>query len=496
MASSISNTSPKVKFGIVGSPYPTSTSLVGVSNTTPMVGVQKAPKKTSTDYTSRVFNVPPQNTTTGGGAAVTGGYASPTPSVQQRLTDAQNQLSSIQGGVNNLRTQEQQSNIHGLLKPPAQQATQFGSLVGQLIGSSSPSNSQKGLIESLRKTAERNAEIGNNAQDIATKYSDEIARVGKLGAGAVAGGLSTGSNVVGSGNAAIASQSASQRMDALAAAEAAALQGTGQQLTGAEQQANAFNQALGGSNTQQQLQQAGLSSAATYAQPSTAGYGQTVFDPLTGTFQGQSSLDPSVVANQLAQEVQSGRMTYDQAVASLGYAGGAGQQFLNQALGGGYNIPLSTASIQGQASIMGQLPQLESYDVAAEGIKNKITSYLDQNTSLNASDLAAGNKLQQWIQGKQLTDPKYQTLFNYLNEYTNTLAPILGVGGDPTNLKTEIAQSFINAAASGQSIKEVLENMQQLSRGKLQDIRSGATGGGVVSNPGSSTTGSGGLFDW
>ena len=105
--------------------------------------------------------------------------------------------------------------------------------------------------------------------------------------------------------------------------------------------------------------------------------------------------------------------------------------------------------------------------------------------------------MQQWIQGKQLTDPKYQTLFNYLNEYTSTLAPILGVGGDPTNLKTQIAQSFINAAASGQSIKTVLENMQGLSKGKIQDIRSGATGGGVVSSPTTGTgTGSGGLFDW
>lgn len=253
--------------------------------------------------------------------------------------------------------------------------------------------------------------------------------------------------------------------------------------------------------TEQQLQQAALSSAATYAQPSVAGYGQTTFDPLTGTFSGgQDGLDPRSVAIDLAQKVANNEMTYEQAVASLGYAGGAGQQFLNQALQGvapNFNIPRSTATITGQADVFGQLPALESADTAAEGIKNKITTYLASNPQLNPSALAAGNVLQQWIQGKQLSDPKYQTLFNYLNEYTNTLAPILGVGGDPTNLKTQIAQSFINAAASGQSISEVLENIQGLSRGKIQDIRSGAAGGGVVSTPQTGGgTGSGGLYDW
>ena len=80
-----------------------------------------------------------------------------------------------------------------------------------------------------------------------------------------------------------------------------------------------------------------------------------------------------------------------------------------------------------------------------------------------------------------MTDPKYQTLFNYLNEYTSTLAPILGVGGSATNLKTEIAQSFVNAQASGASIKEVLNNIESLADNKIQNLKSGAVGGGVVS---------------
>jgi hypothetical protein len=149
--------------------------------------------------------------------------------------------------------------------------------------------------------------------------------------------------------------------------------------------------------------------------------------------------------------------------------------------------PVAAAAASG---ILSNIPALQSANTAAEGIKNTITNYLGANPSLNPSELAAGNLLQQWIQGKQLTDPKYQTLFNYLNEYTNTLAPILGVGGDPTNFKTQIAQGFINAAASGQSITQVLNAMSQLATNKIHDMQSGALGGGTtVSQNGGGTGG-------
>lgn len=375
----------------------------------------------------------------------------------------------------------------------------YGSIVSGLVDASSPSKNQTDLLKKLTQAGEQNTILGDQARQIAEMYGPEIARVGGLGAGANAAYGSTGSNIVGEGNAAIASANASARMNALAAGETAQLAGNSQQLTAQNQLQGAYGTALGGANTQQAQTISGLGTAAGFAVPTPTSYGQTVFNPLTGEFSGgNANLDPQTAASQLAQEVTSGRMTYDQAVASLGYAGGAGQQFLNQALqGSGYNIPLGQATVAGQANAIGQLPALESANTAAEGIKSKIVTYLASNPQLNPSALAVGNTLQQWIQGKQLTDPKYQTLFNYLNEYTNTLAPILGVGGDPTNLKTQIAQSFINAAASGQSIATVLDNMQTLSAGKLQDLRSGATGGGVVSSPiTGSGTGTGSIWDF
>ena len=70
----------------------------------------------------------------------------------------------------------------------------------------------------MESQALKGEQIGNRAAEISDMYGSEIARVGRLGAGAVAGAQSTGTDVVGRGNAAIASQSASNRISALGAA--------------------------------------------------------------------------------------------------------------------------------------------------------------------------------------------------------------------------------------------------------------------------------------
>jgi hypothetical protein len=239
----------------------------------------------------------------------------------------------------------------------------------------------------------------------------------------------------------------------------------------------------GSSLTGQGQQLTALGTAAGLAQPGQAAFGQTVFDPLTGQYTGGGGL-PAETMQQYAQMAASGQIS---SVPSFITSNPVLNAQLNEAAKA-INPNFSPITSAAQGEIIASLPELEAVNTQAEGIKNKIVSYLNSNPGLNPSTLAAGNILQQWIQGKQLADPRYQTLFNYLNEYTSTLAPILGVGGDTTNLKTEIAQSFINAKASGQSIAQVLDSMSQLAEGKIQDRRSGALGGGVVSSPGGATT--------
>ncbi len=245
------------------------------------------------------------------------------------------------------------------------------------------------------------------------------------------------------------------------------LAGLGEQFSGAT---NLLNSAV-----EQRGQTMGaLNSAAGLAQPSPSAFGQTTFNPLAGGFQGNGGLPPDVM-QQYAQMAASGQYA---AIPAFITSNPVLNAQLNVAAKA-FNPNFTPVGAQGASNVLSTIPGLQSAETAADGIKNTITSYLSSNPQLNPSDLAVGNKLQQWIQGVQLTDPKYQTLFNYLNEYTNTLAPILGVGGDPTNLKTQIAQSFVNAAASGQSITEVLEAISQLAKNKVTDLQRGATGQGT-----------------
>ena len=65
-------------------------------------------------------------------------------------------------------------------------------------------------------------------------------------------------------------------MSALTDAQQAELQGLAKQLEAQGYSNEAISSALAGVNTMQTTQIGGLGSAANYAQPSTAGYGQTI----------------------------------------------------------------------------------------------------------------------------------------------------------------------------------------------------------------------------
>lgn len=323
------------------------------------------------------------------------------------------------------------------------------------------------VLGSLANSGAANNALGQNAQNIAANYGQQIANVGGQGAKFQAGQLTTGTTPVAEGNAAVTAQTTAAQQAALAAGEQAA-------LTGNQQAISAQGQT-----------QSALATAAGLAQPSQAAFGQTVFDPATGQYTGGGGL-PADVMQQYAQMAVNGNYSAIPSSVTSNPVLNAQLNVAAQAL----NPSFSPVQAQGASGVIGGLAQLTSANTAADGIKNTITSYLSSNPQLNPAGFTAGNQLSQWLAGKQLGDPKYQTLANYLNEYTNTLAPILGVGGDATNLKTQIAQGFVNAAASGQSISSVLESMSQLATNKIQDIQNGATGGST-SVP-SSTNGSGG----
>lgn len=327
------------------------------------------------------------------------------------------------------------------------------------------------VVSSLAGLSKPYSDLAAKAGTIADEYGAKIADVGAKGARFQAGQLTTGTTPVAEGNAAVTARSVAAEQSALASGEQAALQGVSTGISANQGAASALGAAGG------------------LAAPQVTAYGQTSFNPVSGDFANGGSL-PAEVMQQYAQMASSGQYSAIPSFITSNPVLNAQLNVAAKALNPNYT-PVGAA---GASGVLSGIPALQSANTAADGIKNTIVSYLGANPQLNPSDLAAGNLLQQWIQGKQLTDPKYQTLFNYLNEYTNTLAPILGVGGDATNLKTQIAQGFVNAAASGQSISQVLSSMSQLATNKIQDLSSGATGGGTaVPNP--ATAGTGGFAE-
>ena len=445
---------------------------------------------------SQIQSQPPQQIKTQATSSPVRGVISPTqssinPQIATPQTPVTPNPNTFPGIVGNLVSSTQQA------QPVTNQA------VTGLIGPASTSPKAQDFTQQVASYGQGNIDIGNQAAQIAADYGRRISDVGQQGARGSGGYSTTGTSPVAEGNAGVIARNTAAIQSALAAGGNMALQGTAQRLTGQNQAASAANQAASQSYTGLGYQQAGLNSAASLAQgqqtitqsglqqagsltqPYPTAYGQTSFDPGTGQFgQGGDGSLPSGVMQQYAQMAATGQYA---AIPSFITSNPVLNAQLNVAAKA-FNPKYTPVGAQGASQVLGNIPAMESANTAAEGIKNTIVSYLQANPQLNPNALAVSNQLQQWVQGKQLTDPKYQTLFNYLDEYTNTLAPILGVGGNPTNLKTQIAQGFINAAASGQSITEVLNAMSNLATNKIQDLQSGAVGGGT-SVPAPSTGG-------
>lgn len=398
----------------------------------------------------------------------------------------------------------------GLLTPPKQEPSSFAKFTAGLMDSSQPSKAQRDYLRKLEAQSKKGEIAARRAEDISNMYGSEIARVGNLGAGAVAGAKSTGTDVVGRGNAAIAAESASNRISALSAAQAAALQGTGQQLTAAEQGITGLTNTLTGANTQQQLAQQALQFGGQLAQPSVAQYGQTVFDPTTGQYTG-GSLDPQQQAGSLAQQVMSGRMTYDQALASLGYAGQAGTNFLNNALtqAGGNPLQLQAQSAGQQANIATQTTA--GTDIARQNLGGAVQTYVDatafvsaakqqgqralsilQQTGLNNVSSTDYNKAANQLRGR-FGDENFAAYQSALEEAKNFYTSVLSTGGGTPSGQQAIADSIaaLNTATPIGAVVASLGELEAAASNRLnalsgivnqyqQNLGSGATnvGGG------------------
>lgn len=267
-------------------------------------------------------------------------------------------------------------------------------------------------------------------------------------------------------------------------------------------------QAIGFGQTQQSIEQSGLGTAAGLAQPQVAAYGQTVFDPITGQYGGgQGNLDPQTQAPSLAQRVLSGQMTYDQAVASMAYAGNAGRTFLDNALtqAGGNPLQLQASGAATQSNI--QQAGTAGTDIARGGLEAATRDYVAMTTAsqfahqqasavtdilaktgLNDISSTDYNKSIENNLRRRFSDTDFAALDTALREaqiaYTNLLS---SGGGTPTgNEDNALATLNINQSASAinASIQQlenaVARRLQALSAQQQtyqQNLGSGQTGG-------------------
>ena len=403
------------------------------------------------------------------------------------------------------------SPVKGVLPVPST----FSSSVTGLVDKGDPNKAQKDYLRKLEEQSRKGEEIGRRAGEISDMYGSEIARVGQLGAGAVAGARSTGTDVVGRGNANLAAESASNRISSLSAAQAAALQGTSQQLTGAEQGITGLTNALTGANTQQQLGISALGTAGQLSMPSPAQYGQTVFDPFTGQYTGAGGqMDPSVQAPNLAQQVMSGAMTYDQAVAALGYApGGVGANFLNNAItqAGGNPLQLQAQGTGQQANVATQTTA--GTDIARQGLADATQQYIQMNTAAEFAHTQAGavsnileqtglnnissqdyNKALNNLKGR-FSDVNFQALNTALIEAQQAYSTLLSTtGGTPSGRESQALSVLdINSSAAAinasiQELENAVSRRLQAQYGALmqynQNLGTGATTGGSTGTGG------------
>lgn len=330
-----------------------------------------------------------------------------------------------------------QQNVGGAQGTPVS----FPGLVGSLANSSQQGSQQgKDITGQLQNISNQGSSgvlnATNNLRNLQDQYASEINRVAGLPIGAADQ----------AGRDANLNLLYSSKVSNAQTALQNALQGQSQQITG-------LTSAGGLANTQQGLIQSGMTSAGQLAQPQLGAYGQAYYQPLQ-----------------------------------------AGQQ-----QGGNYGTgPAAAANV---ASVQEQTKLVNDWSAArqsANNIGNQLQTFLQTN-QINPADFNAVNKFLQAI-GAQTSSPQYKQFYNLVTDLANTYAPVLSTSGDATNYKTQLAQSLLDGTASGKTIPQILQGLDQQAQAKIAGIQSNIqnlnTGGQVNPTILSGPSTGGGIWSW
>lgn len=257
-----------------------------------------------------------------------------------------------------------------------------------------------------------------------------------------------------------------------------------------------------------------LTSAAELAKPSVAAYGQTVFNPLTGQYEssGGGNLDPQIQASTFAQQIINKGMTYDQAIASMGYAGAAGKTFLDNAIiaAGGNPLQLQAQGAASQSNIGTQ--NTAQTDIARQGLSEATQSYVTMNaaaqfagqqatavssilnrTGLNNVSSTDYNKALNNIKGR-FSDTDFAALNTALREAQIAYTNLLSTGGGTPSGREEQAINTLNINQSSSAINASIGELEnavarrlQAQYGAMQQYQQNLGGGNQSSTVGGGT---------
>jgi hypothetical protein len=184
--------------------------------------------------------------------------------------------------------------------------------------------------------------------------------------------------------------------------------------------------------TQQNVQQQGLLGAAALAQPQAYGITQTPYNPVTnqyGAMPGGSN--GAFSAGQTLGNVNLGQSFQQTIMPAFNAAGGIVQSFNNW------------IDAPGQSGLNG----------------------------INPTDVNLVNQLKGWVEGANFSDPRYPQLSQFLNEFLNTLSPVIGSPGEVTNYKQSIVNSLLNPSSSASSLKQQAQSLYSIASQKIDAIQ-------------------------
>lgn len=434
-----------------------------------------------------------------GSIQTAGKYTPPLPALpsapqQQNSSYAPSQLSTSQNSIVNQST----TPIKGLVNPATPPTPTYSGLVGSLATQQNSPNNQLATqsatsLQGLGATNQGNSGPAYDAYQAAIKSEQDLKSgiaksYGNIESQAIPLEFQQGREQV------LARQNASL-IDAAQNATSEKAAALGYSIQGNQAQQGAYNLAGGIANTAQGQQQSALNQAAGYAAPQVTGYGQTAFNPLENNFgaSGGGNLDPQTQASQLAQNVISGKMTYDQALSAMSYAGNAGNTFLNNAItsAGGNPLQLQASGTANQGVIQTQAQTIAGYQSAFQQGKNLQAQLSDliSTFGLNPADLNVANATIQKI-AQNTSSPQYQMLHNYINEVANTYSQILTPpGGAPTDTSRSIATSMLDATAKGTSLQAVMQGLDQQAQAKIAGVSTTSAGQSNFQNGQTSSSG-------